>query len=477
MTFSPRADGKYAADEAPAAQPEKQHSPDRQQPSHQHATPPQNLVDRNRISSEPLPQSPSATPFNLLRAPSYLNSSATGPAQSHDVYHLLENYSSSPSSDSDPDNLSDNISASFMRVGNAGAALTAAGQGASSIMRAIDALKHGSRQRATVKLHTRTPEAGNGLPFAGLIDAATGTFKFAPGTSSSHFVRNSPSDAINAQLPRLYAFSAPEMHIKRFWDPKKGRWCQRWSPTASERQSPFTENSRKKSVSFVVNTNLSPSDSDAFSGSGSKYRYVDSASSDAINSSSSSKRHNEEPVPPTESSSTSAFHSGISFLGHDAQSMAASATAPHMWRAWGAAAVRVHAQHAVSASCLYREIRAHAETLDEALHHLAESCSVWHHGYTVLQARCASTSLQLYIFRALRVMFNLWKKAVNVRTFTLRTARQRALQLPRIKQLFQYWRLVCLSSRVRHSVAGMFNTRFTPCSISNVAQFNPVCAG
>jgi hypothetical protein len=402
---------------------------------------------------------------------------------SDDVYLLLDNVSSS-SSDSD----TESSPASFMRVRNAGGMFTAASQGTSSIMQAIDALKDCSRQPSTVQLHTRTPEAGNGLPFAGLIDASSGKFRFAPGTSSSHFVRHSLSDAVNAQLPRLYPPSAPEMQIKRLWDQKKGCWYQRWVSVGSEKQAAVTASSKKPNgISFTVDTNLSPNDNDTCSGSGRKYFHDEPAFANALKFSSPQKhsapvaasktsnasahpanRRDQEDGSPNAGNCAGTFHSGISYLGHDARSMAASATAPHMWRSWGAAAVRVHAQHAVSASCLYREIRSHAENLDEALHHLAESCSVWHHGYSVLKSRCAFTSQKMHMFRYLRVVFNLWKQIVNVRTLTLRVARQRALQIPKLKQLFHYWRLFCLSSRVRLATASMFTIRFiqVPASVN-----------
>lgn len=418
----------------------------------EHAGATHERIQKNAVRGEHSPKSASET-LQCTTAPSqHINSSPAYATQTDDVCDLLENESSLSSSDSDVDR----GSASFMRVGNAGNVLAAAGQGASSIMRAIDALKDGSRQASAVQLHTRTPEAGNGLPFAGLIDAATGTFKFAPGTSSCHFVRHSLADPVNAQLPRLYPAHAPEMQIKRLWDQKKGCWCQRWVPAAAA----HTETYRKKSaVSFTVDTNLSPGDADAFSGSGSKYRYLDSAASPAKVFPSPSMTPDQSHRACGHSDSADGLTSGISFLGHDAKSIAGSATAPHTWRAWGAAAVRVHARHAVSASCLYREIRAHAENLDEALQHLAGSCSVWRHGYSVVQSRCASMSQKLHSFRIVRVMLNVWKRAVNVRTCTLQAARRRALRLPKMKQLFHAWRLTCVSTRVRLAVASMFNVR------------------
>jgi len=454
----------------------------REQPLSQLAAAAQELRHEDLFSSSVLPQSPAVVQYPLQRASLELNrSSVEAAAQDDDIYCLLDNLSSASSSGSDRND----SSASFMRVGNAGVMLSAAGQGASSIMRAIDALKDGSRQTSTVQLHTRAPEAGNGLPFAGLIDAASGDFKLAAGTSSSHFVRNSSSDAINSQLPRLYPTTGPEMQIKRFWDKKKGCWCQRWVQAASlgsERQATLTAAPRKKNgVSFTVDTNLSPGglDSCGSSGSGSKYRCVDSAPPSATSASSpqfvlasaaSSKAENLSSSPSFKEDrkdghtgqGDSSLHSGILFLGHDAKSIAASASAPHMWRSWGSAAVRVHARHGVSASCLYREIRAHAENLDDALHNLAESCSIWHHGYSVLLSRCAAACQRLHILRILRVLFNVWKRAVNVRTFTLKAARQRALQLPKLKHLVQSWRLLCLSSRVCASVASMFTTRLAP---------------
>lgn len=440
----------------------------------QHHAALQEFLNKDLIRSEILPQSPDVAESKRDPADAKL-SPAHAAAQADDVYCLLDNLSSSASSDSEQANMSP----SFMRVRNAGAMLAAAGHGTSSIMRAIDAIKDGSRQPSTVALHTRTPEAGNGLPYAGLLDAETNSFRLAPGTSSSHFVRHSPSDAINSLLPRLYPVSAPEMQIKRFWDRMKGCWAQRWVPAASERQASAAAASKKKnSVSFTVDTNLSPCDVDTHSGSGSRYRYVDSAATTASNMASPqsfsasaaafdaskicaspSLQRNHDDGTPSKGEASGSFRSGISFLGHDAKSIAATSTAPHMWRSWGAAAVRVHARHAVSAACLYREIRSHAENLDEALHHLAESCSVWHHGYSVLQSRCASASQKLHIVRALRVLFTAWKRVVNVRTFTLTAARQRALRLPKLKQLLHSWRLLCLSSRVRSSIATMFTTR------------------
>jgi hypothetical protein len=453
----------------------RQHVNTPEQPKLQHSTAIQELAHKDVIRNEVLPQSPALGEVSWNRTPLDTTvTSAAAATQPDDVYVLLDN-ASSTSSDSD----AEGSSASFMRVRSAGAMLTAAGQGASSIMQAIDALKDGSRQPSTVQLHTRTPEAGNGLPFAGLIDAATGKFRFAPGTSSSHFVRYSLSDAVNAQLPRLYPVSAPEMHIKRFWDQKKGCWCQRWVSVESEKQTTVTGAFKKQNGnSFTAVTNLSPNDTDTLSGSGRKYRHDEctpantfklsspqNQSASAATSKTSNvyinpvTRSDQEVGSPGKGNGGGTLHSGISYLGHDARSMAASATAPHMWRSWGAAAVRVHAQHAVSASCLYREIRAHAENLDEALHHLAESCSVWHHGYSVLQTRCALTSQKLYMVRCLRVVFNVWKHVVSVNTFTLRVSRQRALQTPKLKQLFHSWRLFCLSSRVRVAIASMFTTR------------------
>ena len=435
------------------------------------------FLHKDRVRSEILPQCAEMgqRSFNRdLSDPSISSAEAATPTD--DVYFMLDNmYTSSSSSDSDPEM----PSASFMKSSSAGAMLTAAGQGASSIMRAIDALKDGARQSSTVQLHTRTPEAGNGLPFAGLIDAATGKFRFAPGTSSSHFVRHCVSDAINAQLPRLYPVTSPEMQIKRFWDQKKGRWCQRWVLVGSETKAAVTTTSKKQNgVALSIDSNLAPSDTDTFSGSGRKYRYEESAPANATKFLSPPKhsasvaapkatnlsanpviQHDREDGTHVQGSNASSLYSGISYLGHDARSMAASATAPHMWRSWGAAAVRVHARHAVSASCLYREIRAHAENLDEALHHLAESCSVWHHGYSVLQSRCAFTTQKLHMLRNLRVVFNYWKHVVNVCTFTIRAARQRALQIPKLKQLFHSWRLFCLSSRVCMAIASMFTIR------------------
>jgi hypothetical protein len=443
---------------------------------HRHQAAAQELLSKDVIRSEIVPQSPEVAGLPLKCKPSDAKfSPADAAAQADDVYCLLDSSSSSMSSDGEPTNLSP----SFMRMRNDGAVLAAAGHGASSIMRAIDAIKDGSRQSSAVKLHTRTPEAGNGLPYAGLIDSETNSFRFAPGTSSSHFVRHSPSDAINSLLPRLYPVSAPEMLIKRYWDQKKGCWSQRWAAAASERQAAASAASKKKNgVSFTVDTNVSPSEVDIHSGSSSRYRYVDSAATTASSmmsppsfsasaaafdsskiSASPSVRRGHEDGPPSKGDGAGSFRSGISFLGHDAKSIAATATAPHMWRSWGAAAVRVHARHAVSAACLYREIRSHAENLDEALHHLAESCSVWRHGYSVLQSRCAATSQTLHIFRAMRVLFNAWKQVVNVRTFTLAAARQRALRLPKLKQLLHSWRLLCLSSRARSAVATMFTTR------------------
>ena len=459
----------------------------------------QELRHEDLFTCDPPPRAAAALQSPLQPAAlDQKGSAAEAAAHDDDFYYLLDNLSSCSSSDSERDG--GNSSASFMRVGNAGAMLTAAGQGASSIMRAIDALKDGSRQPSALQLHTRPPEAGNGLPFAGLIDAASGEFRLAAGTPSSHFVRNSPSDAINAQLPRLYPVSAPELRIKRFWDKKKGCWCQRWAPAAaasSERPPTFASAKKKNGVSFTVDTshaanaatNMSPGlDTGGSGGSGSKYRYVDSSlsattsassptlhvgivSASAVTSkaaqqpfarSSTSPSFTNERVEAAAGQGNSSLHSGISFLGHDAKSIAASASAPHLWRSWGAAAVRVHARHAVSASCLYREIRAHAENLDEALHHLAESCSVWQHGYSVLQLRCAATCQRLHVLRLLRVLFNVWKRAVSVRTFTLRAARQRALRLPKLKQLVHSWRLLCISSRVCASVATMFTTRLAP---------------
>jgi hypothetical protein len=392
----------------------------------------------------------------------------------HDPYYLLDEPSSS-SCDDDCDELPSN---SIQPV-DVEAVCATSRKGISSIVRAVDALKDGSRH-SNVQLHSRTPQAGNGLPFAGLIDATTGKFRFAPGTSSNHFVRNSLSDSINAQLPRLYPVSAPEMQIKRFWHEKKGCWLQSWVAAAGERQSTFVTAAKKKNaVSFTVNTNLSPRDSDAFSGSGSgsKYRVdsavasptdvsspqhltVSSSASKAVAPSASEiKQHDQEDELLRRGNNASSFNSGITFLGHDAKSIAASATAPHMWRSWGAAAVRAHARHAVSASSLYREICAHAENLDEALHHLAESCSVWRHGFSVLKLHCAFANQKWHVLRWLRVILNVWKHAVHVHTFTLRAARQRALRLPKISRLFHSWRLVCLSSRVRASVAGAFTIR------------------
>jgi hypothetical protein len=61
--------------------------------------------------------------------------------------------------------------------------------------------------------------------------------------------------------------------------------------------------------------------------------------------------------------------------------------------------VRVHARHAVSASCLFCEIRAHAENFDEALHHLAKSFSVRQHMYSALHVGPHDTLILLFYLR------------------------------------------------------------------------------